>query len=210
MALLNTLVLAILATGFLMVSRRSLDAIIRLYALQNILLALVSFGLAGGELHFVLAGLALFAVKGVLIPWYLFWLIDRLEVSHEVEGYLSVSLSLLLAGLLTALAFRVGKAFVLPEAPLPQGVPVALSLVLLGILSMVSRKKAISRVLGFLALENGVFLMALSESHGLPLFVELGVALDAFAAVFLAGILIFRIKGEMGHVDTARMRSLRG
>ncbi|WP_234553184.1 hypothetical protein [Thermus caliditerrae] len=210
MEVVNTLVLAVLATGFLMVSRRSLDAVIRLYALQNVLLALVSFGLAKGELHFVLAGLALFVLKGVAIPWYLFWLLDRLEVSHEVEGYLSVSFSLLLAGLLIALAFRVGAVFVLPEAPLPQGVPVALSLVLLGMLSMVSRKKAISQVLGFLALENGVFLLALSESHGLPLFVELGVALDAFAAVFLAGVLIFRIKGEMGHVDTARMRALRG
>ncbi|MDM7324383.1 MAG: hypothetical protein P3W93_005205 [Thermus sp.] len=210
MALLDTLALAILATGFLMVSRRSLDAIIRFYALQNVLLAGVSFGLSGGESHFLVAGLVLFILKGVLIPWYLLWLLDRLEVSHEVEGYLSVSLSLLLAGLLTALAFRVGQAFVLPEAPLPQGVPVALALVLPGVLSMVSRKKAISQVLGFLALENGVFLMALSESHGLPLFVELGVALDAFAAVVLAGILIFRIKEEMGHMDTAKMRSLRG
>jgi hydrogenase-4 component E len=210
MEVLNTLSLAVLATGFLMVSRRSLDAIIRLYALQNLLLAALAFLLARGELHFILAGLALFLVKGVLIPAYLFWLIDRLEVSHEVEGYLSVSLSLLLAGLLTALAFRVGQAFVLADAPLPQGVPVGLALVLLGALSMVSRKKAVSQVLGFLALENGVFLMALAESHGLPLFVELGVALDAFAAVFLAGILIFRIKGELGHVDTARMRALRG
>ncbi|GAA5335369.1 MULTISPECIES: NADH-quinone oxidoreductase subunit K [Thermus] len=210
MATVNVLVLAVLATGFLMVSRRSLDAIIRLYALQNILLALVSFGLAHGELHFVLAGLALFLLKGVAIPVYLFWLLDRLEVSHEVEGYLSVFLTLALAGALTALAFRVGGVFILPGAPLPEGVPVALSLVLLGALSMVVRKKAISQVLGFLALENGVFLLALSESHGLPLFVELGVALDAFAAVFLAGVLLFRIRGELGHLDTARMRALRG
>ncbi|WP_243094700.1 hypothetical protein [Thermus thalpophilus] len=206
----NVLVLAVLGTGFLMVSRRSLDAIIRLYALQNVLLALVSFGLARGEPHFVLAGLALFLIKGIAIPYYLFWLLDRLEVSHEVEGYLSVFLTLVLAGVLTALAFRVGRVFLLPGAPLPEGVPVALSLVLLGALSMVARKKAISQVLGFLALENGVFLLALAESHGLPLFVELGVALDAFAAVFLAGILLFRIKGELGHLDTARMRALRG
>ncbi len=174
MEVLNTLTLAVLATGVLMASRRSLDAIIRLYALQNLFLAMLAFLLARGEVHFLVAGVLLFLVKGVGIPAYLFWLLDRLEISHEVEGYLSVSLTLLLAGLLTGLAFRVGQAFVLPTAPLPQGVPVGLALVLLGALSMVGRKKAISQVLGFLALENGVFLLALAESHGLPLFVELG------------------------------------
>lgn len=65
-------------------------------------------------------------------------------------------------------------------------------------------------MLGFLALENGVFLLALAETHGLPLFIELGVALDAFAAVVLAGVLISRIQSTFGHIDTARMRDLKG
>lgn len=208
--MVKSLVWGVLALGFLMVGRRSLDALIRFYALQNLLLGLLAFALAQGEVHFILAGAALFLVKGLLIPWYLFWLLDRLEISHEVESYLSVTLSLMAGGALVALAFQLGRRFIIPGAVLPEAVPVGLSLILLGMLSMVSRKKAVSQVLGFLALENGVFVLALAESHGLPLFVELGVALDAFAAVFLSGLLIFRIKEAFGHVDTARIRSLKG
>jgi hydrogenase-4 component E len=193
-----------------MVGRKSLDALIRLYALQNVLLALLAFVLAEGERHFVVAGLALLLIKGVLIPLYLFWLLERLGISHEVESYLSIPLSLLLGGVLVAVGFRVGSSFVLEGARLPEAVPVALGLILLGMLSMASRKKAITQVLGFLALENGVFLLALAETRGLPLFIELGVALDAFAAVVLTGVLIFRIRSTFGHIDTARMRDLKG
>ncbi|WP_337844741.1 NADH-quinone oxidoreductase subunit K [Thermus sp.] len=210
MDLASELVLLILVTGFFMVARKSLRALIRFYALQNLFLALLAFVLAEGRPVFIGAGVLLFLIKGILIPAYLLWLLDRLEVSHEVESYLSVPLSLLLGGGLVGLGFWAGRAFVLPEARLPEAVPVAFSLILLGMLSMATRKKAITQVLGFLALENGVFLLALAESHGLPLFVEFGVALDAFAAVFLAGILIFRIKQTFGHLDTARLRELRG
>jgi len=193
-----------------MVGRKSLDALIRLYALQNVLLALLAFGLAQGEWPLVLVGLVLLLLKGVLIPRYLFWLLERLGVSHEVESYLSIPLSLLLGGVLVGIGFRVGSSFVLEGAQLPEAVPVALSLILLGMLSMASRKKAVTQVMGFLGLENGVFLLALAETHGLPLFIELGVALDAFAAVVLAGVLIFRIRTTFGHIDTARMRDLKG
>ncbi|WP_027881509.1 NADH-quinone oxidoreductase subunit K [Meiothermus rufus] len=193
-----------------MVGRKSLDALIRLYALQNVLLGLLAFVLAEGELHFILAGLGLLLIKGVLIPLYLFRLLERLGISHEVESYLSIPLSLLLGGLLAGVGFWVGRSFVLEGARLPEAVPVAIGLILLGMLFMVSRKKAVTQVLGFLALENGVFLLALAETHGLPLFIEIGVALDAFAAVVLAGVLIFRIKETFQHIDTARMRELKG
>lgn len=206
----SNLVLAILATGFLMMGRKSLDALIRLYALQNTLLGALAFVLAQGEVHFILAGLALLLLKGVLIPLYLFRLLERLEVSHEVESYLSIPLSLLLGGLLVALGFWVGQRFVLAGAELAEAVPAAIGLILLGMLSVVSRKKALTQVLGFLAMENGVFLLALAETHGLPLFIEIGIALDAFVAVVLAGVLITRIQASFGHIDTARMRELKG
>lgn len=201
--------MAILATGFLMVGRRSLTALVRFYALQNVLLAGLAFALSE-EGHLVFAGVVLLVLKGVLIPFFLLALLKRLAVSHEVESYLSIPLSLLFGGALVAVGFRAGKAFALPGAALPEAVPVAISLILLGMLSMATRKKAVTQVLGFLALENGVFLLALSETQGLPLFIEIGVALDAFAAVVLAGILIGRIKQIFGHLDTARMQELKG
>lgn len=208
-ALSRTLILAILLTGFFMVGRRGLTALIRFYALQNILLALLAFSIAEGG-HFNWMGLVILLVKGIAIPWYLLWLIKRLGISHEIESYLSIPQSLIVGLILVAIGFQIGRVFAFAGAVLPEAVPVAIGLILLGMLSMVTRKKAVTQVLGFLALENGVFLLALAETQGLPLFVELGVLLDAFAAVVLAGILIFRIKAEYGHLDTARMRDLKG
>lgn len=208
--MVKTAVWGILALGVLMVSRRSLSALILFYALQNLFLTLLAFALAHEEVHFVLAGLALFLVKGLLIPWYLLRLLDRLEISHEVESYLSVTLSLMIGGGLVFLAFHLGERFVLPKVVLPEAVPVGIALILLGMLSILIRKKALSQILGFLALENGIFVLALVESHGLPLFVELGIALDAFAAVVLSGLLMRRIKETFGHVDTSQMHSLKG
>jgi hydrogenase-4 component E len=193
-----------------MVGRKSLDASIRLYALQNVFVAALAFVLADGSVHLLAAGALLLVVKGILIPWYLLALLERLDVSHEIESYLPVAPSLLASGLLVALAYRVGQGFVLTGALMPEAVPVALALLLLGMLIMSTRKKAVTQVIGFLALENGVFLLALAESHGLPLFIELGIALDTFAAVVLAGILMFRLKSAFGHVDTSRMRDLQG
>jgi hydrogenase-4 component E len=108
------------------------------------------------------------------------------------------------------MSFKVGAVFLLPGAKVPEAIPIALSLILLGMLSMALRKTAVAQVLGFLALENGVFLLALAETFGLPLFIELGVLLDAFAAVVLAGILIGRIKATYLHIDTSKMRDLQG
>lgn len=200
----------ILVAAFLMVGRRSLDASIRLYALQNVFVAALAFALADGSVHLLVAGALLFVVKGIAIPWFLLVVLERLDVSHEIESYLAVAPSLLVGGLLVALAYRLGQGFVLAGALLPEAVPVALALLLLGMLIMSTRRKAVTQVIGFLTLENGVFLLALAESHGLPLFIELGVAIDTFAAVVLAGILMFRLKGVFGHVDTSRMRDLRG
>lgn len=191
-----------------MIGRRSLEALIRLYGLQNILLGLLAFSLDGG--HFVWIGSLVLLVKGVGIPWFLLRILRRLTTRHEIESYLSVPLSMILGIFLVYLSFRAGAVFSLPGTKVPEAIPIAISLILLGMLSMASRKTAVAQVLGFLALENGVFMLALAETSGLPLFIELGVLLDAFAAVVLAGILIGRIKAEYLHVDTSKMRELQG
>lgn len=127
--------------GFLMVGRRSLDASIRLYALQNVFVAALAFVLANGNVHLLAAGALLFVVKAILIPWYLLALLERLDVSHEIESYLPVAPSLLAAGLLVALAYRVGHGFVLAGALMPESVPVALALLLLGMLIMSTARR---------------------------------------------------------------------
>jgi hydrogenase-4 component E len=191
-----------------MMGRRSLAALIGLYGLQNILLGFLALSLGGG--HLVWVGLLVLVVKGFLIPWFLLGVLKRLRTRHEIESYLSVPLSMILGIVVVYLSFQAGAVFSLPGAKVPAAIPIAIGLILLGMLQVASRKTAVAQVLGFLALENGVFMLALAQTRGLPLFIELGVLLDAFAAVVLTGILIRRIKAEYGHVDTSKMRQLRG
>ncbi len=88
-------------------------------------------------------------------------------------------------------------------------VPVALSSILIGLFLIVSRKKAVNQVLGFLVLENGIFTFGVGLMRELSLLVELGVLLDVFVAVFVMGIMIFHISREFNHLDTDRLSTLR-
>ena len=88
-------------------------------------------------------------------------------------------------------------------------VPTALSTVWTGLLLIVSRRKAVTQVIGFLVLENGVFVFGLLLSDFMPTMVEAGVLLDLFAAVFVMGIVMFHINREFSSLDTARLSSLR-
>ena len=148
--------------------------------------------------------------KAALIPWLMFRAIRETAVRREVEPFITPVTSMVLG------AAGVGAAFALSRSlPLPSGeqhpflVPTALATVWVGLLLMVSRKKAVSQVLGFLVLENGVFLFGLLLSDVMPLMVEAGVLLDLLAAVFVMGIVMFDIQRELASLDTEKLQRLR-
>jgi hydrogenase-4 component E len=202
-----------LVSLYLMVGQKALVVAIRLYGIQSLLLGAVgiAMGLAGHRPHlFVTAGLTI-ALKAVLIPWFLLRVIDRVGIRREIQPYLNVPASLLLCLGLTVVGYRVS----LGMAGASQGVPhqvvgVALSMVLIGLFLMVTRRKALTQILGLLTIENAVFLVAVGATSGMPLVVELGISFDVILAVLVLGVLVGRIVDRFESMDTSRLSSLKG
>jgi hydrogenase-4 component E len=202
-----------LVSLYLMVGQKALVVAIRLYGIQSLLLGAVGFAMGLGERQahlFVTAGLTL-ALKGLLIPWFLLRVIDRVGIRREIEPYLNVPASLLVCLGLTVVGYRVS----LGMAGAGQGVPhqvvgVALSMVLIGLFLMVTRRKAITQVLALLTVENAVFLVAVGATSGMPLVVELGISFDVILAVLVLGILVNRIADRFESMDTSRLSRLKG
>ena len=212
----NVLILCaagMLVSAYLIVGQKALFTAIRLYGFQSLLLGIVAATIAVSEGRhdlFVMAALTV-TLKALLIPWFLMGVIDRIGIHREIEPSLSVPASLLACLGLTVVGYRVSTGF--PEGS--RGVShhligVALSLLLIGLFLMVTRKKAISQILALLTVENAVFLVAVGVTSGMPLIVELGIAFDVILAVLILGILVRRIVDRFESMDVSRLSKLKG
>jgi hydrogenase-4 component E len=202
-----------LVTAYLMVGQKALFTAIRLYAVQSLLLGTVALTIALSEpRHHLLVMAALtITLKGFLIPWFLMRMIDRIGIHREIEPFVNVPASLLVCLGLTVVGYRVSTGF--PEGT--QGVThhlvgVALSMLLLGLFLMVTRKKAVTQILALLTVENAVFLVVLGATSGMPLVVELGISFDVILAVLVLGILVHRIVDRFESMDVSRLSKLKG
>jgi len=202
-----------LVTAYLMVGQKALFTAIRLYGVQSLLLGIVAATIAATGSHhelFVTAAVTV-ALKVVLIPWFLMRVIDRTGIHREIEPFLNVPVSLLVCAGLTVIGYRVSTGF--PEGG--RGVShhligVALSMLLIGLFLMVTRKKAITQILALLTVENAVFLVAVGVTAGMPLIVELGIGFDVILAVLMLGILVHRIVDRFESMDVSRLSRLKG
>ena len=202
-----------LVTGYLMVGQKALFTTIRLFGIQSLLLGVVAATIAVTESRhelFLTAGITV-AMKAVLIPWFLMRIIDRIGINREIEPFLNVPVSLLVCLGLTVVGYRVSTGF--PEGA--QGVRhhligVALSMLLIGMFLMVTRKKAITQILALLTVENAVFLVAIGVTPGMPLVVELGIAFDVIVAVLVLGVLVQRLVARFESMDVSRLSQLKG
>lgn len=150
------------------------------------------------------------ALKVVGVPWLLNRSVREAAVRTEVEPLIGFGLSLAIGGGLIALSFALARQLPLPQKPSSDLlVPVAFSLLMIGLLLIVSRSKAVTQVVGYLVMENGIFLFGLLLIEALPYLVELGVLLDLFVAVFVMGIVIFHINREFDHIDSHQLDSLK-
>jgi hydrogenase-4 component E len=202
-----------LVTAYLMVGQKALFTAIRLLAFQSLLLGIVATTMAISEArHGLLVTAAVTVVlKAILIPWFLMRVIDRIGIHREIEPFMNVPASLLVCLGLTVVGYRVSTGF--PENA--RGVNhhligVALSLMLIGLFLMVTRKKAITQILALLTVENAVFLVAVGVTSGMPLVVELGISFDVILAVLILGILVHRIVERFESMDVSRLSKLKG
>ncbi|NOT02844.1 MAG: hydrogenase [Phycisphaerales bacterium] len=204
-ALLN---LAMLATS-------RMAACIRTFAVQSLLLALLP--VAVGFSHDAAPGVHVFAIaagtmglKVLLIPWILLRVLRSGEIHREVEPFIGFTASVLLGALIIVASFAFADGMPLPSrAPTDLLVPVAVATLFNGLLILVSRAKAITQVLGYLVVENGVFVFGLLLLDQTPALVELGILLDLFVGVFIMGIVVYHIRREFDHMDTHLLDALR-
>jgi hydrogenase-4 component E len=195
------------------VGQKALFTTIRLYGLQSLLLAVVAATMAIFESrHELFVTVALTVVlKTILIPWFLMRTVDRIGIQREIEPFLNVPVSLLICLGLTVVGYRVSTGFEQGSQQVTHHlIGVALSLLLIGMFLMVTRKKAITQILALLTVENAVFLVAVGVTTGMPLVVELGIAFDVILAVLVLGILVQRIVGRFESMDVSRLSNLKG
>jgi len=189
-----------------------LAACIRLSAVQGMALGALPLLVAahGIGVRLVLLAIVTFVLKGIIFPRFLLRAIRSADVRHEVEPIVGYTASILLGILMLALSFWMASRFVLPRpAASPLVLPLALATILIGLFLIVSRRKAIMQVVGYLVLENGVFIFGVALAQEEQFLVEMGVLLDVFVAVFIMGIMIFHISREFDHIDVDQLTSLK-
>jgi hydrogenase-4 component E len=210
-ALIDPILVLILLLNFVMLGASRLRTLIQAVALQGMLLGVMIVLAHGSFMIWVaLMAAATVAVKGVVIPRLLVHAIREVVVRREVEPIVGFVPSLFLGAVGTALAMLLAKD--LPIAHEHIGslvVPAALSTVLTGFLILMTRAKAITQVVGYLILENGVFIFGLLLMEAIPFLVELGVLLDLFVAIFVMGIIIHKISREFSTVSTRMLSELK-
>lgn len=208
----DLLLVLVVVLGLQTVATSRITAAVRAVALQGAALSFLPFALGHtlGLWGMVTSCAVVLALKGVLIPLLLLRSIRQARVVHEAEPMVSLHLSVILAAALVGVAFWIGGALVLPwPAPSRLVVPIALATTLLGFLVIVTRRKAVTQVIGYLLLENGVFIFGQALARELPFVVELGILLDVLVGVFVMGIAIHHISREFDHIDVDALSTLR-
>ena len=210
--LINLFAAILLLLAFAMLSQRRVLSLINLFAAQGLVLAMstatVAFGTHQTHLYWS-AGLT-FALKVVLLPWILHRLIRRLDVRWEFEQLINIPTTMLIGIVLVVFAFDLA----VPISQLASTVTrstlgIALASVMLSFLMMITRRKAIPQVVGFLAMENGLFFAATSATYGMPMVVELGIALDAMVGMVIVGVFFFHIRQQFDSLDIRQMERMK-
>src|SRR6266545_1864240 len=204
--LVNLLSFAALGLTILLIIRTRLEGQVQAFALQSVVLALLAVLIAvySGSVELFGVGVALAVVKVVIIPRVLNRAVAKIGLSRVAAP------SLIICALLTIIAFYVMTP-IAASNPLPtaDAMPLAFASVLIGFFIMVNRRRAVTQILGFLMLENGIFLLALLATYGVPFIVEMGVFLDVLVAVLIMEVFVYHIKDNFDSIDVGELGKLK-
>ena len=202
----------ILFTSFIMLAQPRIVPLIHAFAWQGVLLAVTTTLVAYATDHphlYISAGMT-FALKALLIPWMLHRLAVRLKIHRDIEAVTYPSLTLLAGASLVVFSYYVAIPIVQLSALVARNsIAISIAVILLGMLLMIARKKAISQVVGFMSIENGLFFAAVVSTYGMPMVVELGVAFDVLVAAILFGVFFFQMRESIDSLDVDRLNRLR-
>ena len=209
---INGFAALVLLAMFVIVASSRMPTLVRVFALQSLALGLMAASVAyftGFEHIYVVAGLTI-VLKVMVIPRALTYVMERIKLEREVEPLVNIPSSLLISGALAILAYYITEPMISSGTAITRNVlALSLAVVLIGFFIMISRKKALTQVIGLLTMENGLFMAAISTTYGMPLIVELGIFFDVLIAVLIMGIFAFRINKTFETLDTTFLRRLR-
>lgn len=209
-SLADQLLVLVLLLNFISLGTSRLIFSIRAVAAQGVILGILPGLIHPFSWHLVGITVVIIAAKGLVIPLLLNRAVRSAEIKREVEPFLGYVPTLLLGALFTALSF--GFAGKLPLHPDHQNymfVPASIATLMSGFLILTTRRKAISQVIGYLVLENGIFIFGLLLAEAMPIMVEAGALLDLLVGTFVMGIVINHISREFSSLDTSRLTSLK-
>jgi hydrogenase-4 component E len=222
--LIDTLLVIVLLMNFYVLASTQVRAVVYVVAAQGVLLGLIyplahqGMALSGGEpeggpldlARVLLLAAVMVAVKGTVIPRLLLKAISEADIRRRVESAIGIVPGLLVGAIGTWLVL--GFAARLPlraEHGSLLIVPASLATVLTGFVVLVTRWRALTQVLGYIVLENGIFIFGLLLVQAIPILVELGVLLDLFVCVFVMGIIINHVSRQFGSASTEQLTALR-
>lgn len=210
--LINLFAATLLLLAFAMISQRRILSLIHLYTLQGATLvaATVVVGYVTHQPHlYVSAGITLL-LKVFLIPWLLHRVIDRLNVRWDVETLINIPTTMIIGIFLVIFAFNVAQPISQFSSSIARGtLGIALACMLLSFMMMITRSKAVPQVIGFLSMENGLFFAATAATYGMPMIVELGIALDVLVGILILGVFMFQIREQFDSLDIRHLERLK-
>ena len=210
--LINLFASVLLLLAFAMLSQRRVVSLIDLFAAQGLVLALSTAVVAYStqQPHLYESAALTLVLKVFLLPWILYRLVRKLDVRWEFEGLVNIPTTMLIGIVLVVFAFNLA----LPISEIASTVTrstlgIAIACVMLSFLMMIVRRKAIPQVIGFLSMENGLFFAATSATYGMPMVVELGIALDVLVGMLILGVFFFQIREQFDSLDLKHLENLR-
>jgi len=211
--MLSIILSGFLVATFLLVVAKRITALIRSFRIQAIFLSLYALYMGLSQRHlelFIVCGL-IFALKAIVIPFVLLRIIRRINVEEDLGLLVNPQLSLIIALGFTYLSYLFAhNAMALTDPVESAALAISITAVCIGFFIMVSRMKAIAQIIGLLIMENGIFLAASAISGGMPFFVEIAFFFDIFVFVIIIEVFVYKVNRLFTHIDTSKMKSLKG
>ncbi|MDF2633400.1 MAG: hypothetical protein K0R78_274 [Pelosinus sp.] len=208
---MNLLIIILLITSLLLTRVALLKTAVNIILIQSFMVALACGieGMEAGELHMYIAAILTAIIKVGIIPYALLNMVEKLQYEKEDHPILTVDASSIVACIAIVLAYGlIDQA--LPGADSRDALATAVAMTLIGLLLIMTRRQAIMQIVGLITMENGIYLVGLSVTKGLPLIIEMGIFFDVLVAVVVLVILTRRLKLSGMSTDISRLKKLKG
>jgi hydrogenase-4 component E len=214
---LDILSALILLSSFVLVSNKRIKSYIKTFRIQSVLIALTA-GIMGlyslaeeGSFDILVVCVIIILLKVIYIPRLLHKTYGNVEYQVEKDFFLNIPLLILICcGLVVFAYFSVSDIGSLSSDHINLQVVNSFSVILIGLFFMISRKKALGQMIGFLVIENGIFVTAMFSTHGMPFIVDIGIFIDMITAILIMGIMVVQINEKFESININKLRNLKG